>query len=753
MVRDRAGKVKIPAVSRRQLLVGGGAGLGLLLAWELWPRTYKPNLNLAPGEQMFGAFLKIDPTGMIVAMVPQAELGQGVTTLLPQILADELGADWRTVAVQPAPVSPLYANTLLYEEWRASDLMLMMGGAGDWMLKQHAVRNATMLTGGSTSVRMFGQAYRDAGAAARVLLCKAAAARWGIAWESCDIVNGIVTDGQKKLRIGELAADAVTFTLPDILPYRQGGDDRLAGQDLPRLDLPAKIDGSANFAADIRFPDMVFASIRQGPIGGARLGKVNEGAAAKVTGFLKLVKHEHWVAAVGTNWWAANKALDELDPEFLTDGPLLSTSLIEQRLEDAFASPDARRLHQQGELLPVFEGATIVTGQYAVAPALHLAMEPVTATARVTEVAAEIWMPVQAPHFARAAIARALGMAESQVTVYPMAAGGSFGRKMDFEAGIQAALIARDMGRPVQLTWSRLEDVIHDLPRAPAHARLAARLGRGGMIAGWQAKVAAPAALEECWDRIANGRSPAEASKHAARKASRSAVSGIVPPYDLPVFAIDHYPADIGLPTGRWRSNADHYSCFFNESFIDELAHIAGIEPLSFRMQMLGGHPRLAHCLTTVTAMAGWQGGAEGSGQGIACHMMNGSYIAVVVEAAIGNGRLRVDRITAAVDCGDQVNPDIARQQIEGGLIFGLASAMGGAMSYDKGLPRRAILGRMNLPRLADIGDVTVELLQSPAEQGGVGEIGVPAVAPAIANALFTTTGTRFRSLPLLGLA
>jgi len=280
---------------------------------------------------------------------------------------------------------------------------------------------------------------------------------------------------------------------------------------------------------------------------------------------------------------------------------------------------------------------------------------------------------------------------------------------------------------------------------------MAARLGRGGVIRGWSLKVAAPSALAETWARIADGEEPHQASSGAAKKADRRAVSGGVPPYAIENLVVDHYPADIGLPTGGWRGNADGYTAFFTESFIDELASIAGIEPMSFRIQMLGGQPRLARCLTTAAALGGWNGGVAGGGQGIACHMMSGSYIAVMVEAGLSSGKLAVKRIVAAADCGDQVNPDIARQQIEGGLIFGLASAMGTAGGYQNALPTTMRMGETGVPRLADVPDLTVELIASNAPVGGIGEIGVPAIAPAIANALHSLTGQRLRSLPLLG--
>ncbi|WP_370308166.1 molybdopterin cofactor-binding domain-containing protein [Sphingobium abikonense] len=739
-------------LDRRTLLIGGGAAAGLLLAWGAWPRTYAPNLAAGPTETIVNAFLKIDRSGQIIVVVPQTEMGQGVTTVLPQILADELGADWRTVAVQSAPISPLYANDLLARQWLASDWTRLLGDAGRWAINQYATRSALMLTGAGTSIPMFHDAYRDAGAAARVLLCKAAAARWGIPWESCDIQEGLISDGaQRRMKIGEVAGEAMAFDLPPILPYRQGQDGRLAGQDLPRLDTPSKIDGTHNFAADIRLPDMVFASVRQGPIGDAVLAGLDDRAASGVTGFLKLVKQDRWVAAVASNWWAANKALDLADPIFTLRGTPVGSDGIDAALEAAFSKSSGRRLYAQGDLEPVFDGATILASEYQVDASLHLAIEPPCATARVTSDGAEIWMATQAPGLARDAIADALGMTRDAVTLYPLHAGGSFGRAMDWDVGVQAALIAREMGRPVQLLWSRLEDVIQDRLSAPARARMAAKVGRNGAIEGWLAKVAAPCAMTQTWARIADGKLPHEAARDAADSANRLAVAGMAPPYAIPNWAVDHYPADVGLPLGFMRGNAHLHGVFFSESFIDELAHLANIEPMSFRIQMLGGNPRLAHCLTTAAAMGGWQGGIAGSGQGMAAHMIDGAYAAIMVEASMAGDRIAVGRIIAAVDAGDPVHSDIMRQQIESGLVFGLAFATGASVPYARGLPTRAILGRMNLPRLADIGEISVELIRSTAAPTGVSDLVTPLVAPAIANALYTWTGQRIRSLPLVG--
>ncbi|MGD9810993.1 MAG: molybdopterin cofactor-binding domain-containing protein [Sphingobium sp.] len=737
-------------IDRRTLLIGGGATAGLLLGWGLWPRSYRPNLPVGSNETLINAFLKIDTAGQIIVVVPQLEMGQGVTTVLPQILADELGADWRTVAVQGAPVSPLYANTLLAREFLESDWSRLAGGAGDWAMHEMATRSAMMLTGGSTSIRNFAGAYREAGAAARVLLCKAAGARWGIPFESCRIENGIVTDGQRTLRIGELAGEAAGFTLPDVVSGRAYDDERLLGSDVPRLDIPSKIDGSHNFAADIRLPDMVYASIRQGPPGAVRLKSSRDAEAKKVTGFLQLVKEDQWVAACATNWWAANKALDLIDPVFEVAGPPLDGAAIEKALDDAFERGEGSRIYAQGDLAASFAGARLIRADYRVAPALHLAIEPPCATARVEEGRAEVWAASQAPAFCRKAVAKALGLAETAVNIYPVSAGGSFGRRFEHEPAVQAALIARALKRPVQLLYSRAEDIISDRPRPPANARMWAKLGTGGRIESLAAKVSAPAANPQLWDRIAHGKTPVEAALRAGDRPDRHALSGMPSPYGIPIYAIDHYPADVRLPVGRWRANADSYTCFFTESFIDELAYSANIEPFSFRMQHLGGQTRLARCLTTVTAMGGWQGGTMGSGQGIAIHAMDGGFIALMIEATLESGSIRATNIVAVADVGNQPHPDIARQQIEGGILFGLGAATGAMADYTNGLPRRVIMGRMGLPRLADIGDVSVELLPSEAEPAGIGQIGVPPVAPALAGALFTLTGRRNRAIPLV---
>ena len=735
-----------PGISRRALLIGGGAGVGLLLAWAAWPRRYPVTLSAAEGETVLGAFLKIGADGGVTVAVPQAELGQGVYTGLPQLLADELGADWRTVGVEAAPLSPLYANAL-----GATELFpALYGRVPETLAGQHATRTALVLTADSTSVRAFEGRLREAGAAARSLLCQAAAARWGVDAASCDTVGGFVVAGNQRLRFAELAEDAASYSVPATLTLRDGGEDRLSGQSLPRLDAAAKVDGSANFAADLRLPGMVFASVRQGPAGDTRLVRVDRAAAERVPGVSAVVTTDRWVAAVGSTWWAANRGLDALAPRFAARGDIVNSDSIEAALTAAFAGK-GERIAAAGDLAMTFGKARLTVAEYRAGLGVHAAIEPASATAEMKDGRLRLWVATQAPGLVRAAAARAAGLAETDVVLFPMLAGGSFGARLESDVAEQAAVLAVQLGKPVSVMWSRGEDTLHDRFRPPAAMRMAARLAPNGLIQGWQAKIATPSVSRELASRLMGHDTGAAAMMALPGIGDAGAVVGAVPPYGIANLAIDHHPAEIGIPTGMWRSGAHSLTAFATESFADELAHVAGVEAMSFRIAMLGGNARLARCLTSAAALGGWQGGVPGSGQGLACHQMAGSCIAVLAEAHVEGGRrVRVDRLVAAVDCGRVINPDLVNQQIEGGLLWGVAGAIGASTEISENLPTARGFGALGIPRLADAPEVIVELIRSDAEPGGVGGLGVPAVAPAVANAIQAATGVRLRRMPLV---
>jgi isoquinoline 1-oxidoreductase subunit beta len=728
-------------VTRRTLLVGGGAGVGLVLAWALWPREYRPNLRAAEGETVFNAFLRIARDGRVIVTVPQTEIGQGVWTSLPQILADELGADWRTVTVEPAPISPLYANGLLAEELGAGGLPSAFQGIGRWAAQEYAARSALMITGGSTSVRAFEPRLREAGAAARALLSQAAGDRWNSNWEELDTREGFVWRGAERIAFAELAEAAANYGLPEHLPVRGGIEHRLTGQPLPRIDIPAKIDGSAQFAGDVRLPNMVYAAVRGAPPG-TRIAGYDREAASAAPGVLMLFDNPGWIGAAAVNWWAAARALDAMRPE-VVGGRAPGSREMEEALAAALEGGGGSRLFATGDLAAAYRDAQVMRARYSVGAAPGAAIETLTATARLEGDRLEVWAPTQAPGLARAAAARAAGIDESRVTLHSTLAGGGYGRKLETDAIAQAAVMAMQIGRPVQLTWPRIADIQHDRFRPPAIGAMSARLAENGSIIGWQARIASPRAAAQTIARLAAGRPPGGAATAEA--------AGAVPPYGIPNVAIDHHPAEIGIESGVWRSGAHSYTCFFTECFIDELARQAGVEPLSFRMQMLTGNPRLARVLSTAAALAGWDGGAPGGGLGLAAHSAFGSHIAIVAEAEVtSEQRVRVLRVVAAVDCGRIVNPDIVRQQIEGGIVHGISGAAGHPIGFEGGLPSVRTIDDYGLPTLADSPEIAVELVESDEPPGGVTELGVPPVAPAMANALYSLTGARLRHLPLV---
>jgi len=714
-------------VSRRTLLVGGGAGIGLVLAWTFWPRG--GGLRTGPGETAFNAFLKIGSDGRVIVAVPQAELGQGTWTSLPQILADALGADWRTVGVEPAPIEPFYANAVLAEA---------TGTGTGWL---PGSRPAQMATAGSTSVRAFEAPMRDAGTAARALLMKAAARRWDSDWHGLDTAAGFVTDGKRRIAFAQLAEAAAKESLPGNPPPRGSGSERLYGRSLPRLDLPSKVDGTARYAGDVRLPDMLYASVRSGPREASRLTRADEPAARKVPGVVAVHRGpaDAWIAVVASNGWAADRGAEALEPAWVSPGPEAESAAIERALSQALASGEAVQILQRGD--PPAGGPTSAT--YTVGAAANAPLEPLTATARWSAGRLEVWAPAQAPGLARASAARAAGISESDVVLYPTMIGGGYGRKLETGAVEQAAVLAKSLGRPVQLVWPRIEETVGDSFRPPAAALMSARLGEGGAILSWRARVAAHDVRPKLEARIGPGapilRGPADPA------------AGAVPPYDLPAATIEHVPVATGVRGGLWRSGAHGYTAFFNECFVDELARQAAVEPFSFRMQMLGGNPRLARCLTAATQLGQWDGGPPGSAKGIACLSAFGSHIATLVEVEIAAGlRVRVRRAVCAVDVGRVVNPDILKQQVEGGLLFGIAAASARPIEFAGGRPSARGFAGLGFPALSDAPEVNVEIIESTEAPGGATELAVPTAAPAMANAVFALTGKRLRSLPLV---
>lgn len=744
----------LPSVDRRTLLIGGAGAAGLVLAWSLWPRAQALNLPVGAGESVLTAFIKVGRDGQVTMIVPGCESGQGITTALPQIMAEELGADWRTVAVEAAPINAAYVNPVLADPDRApmlagDPLPSFLGDVRAWKRRAFDPPETMMLTGASSSIRAFEGPCRAAAAAARAMLMMAAAARWDVDWQECETHAGFVTHDKRRLRFAELAAEAAEQEPPAEPVFRANVRTPLFGEEVPRLDAPAKVDGSLNFAGDIRLPDMVYAAIRQGPHGDTRLSGIDKRAAARIPGMVSVVEDQRWVAAVARTWWAANRALDALAPRFTTAGPVPDDAAIATALVTALSGDGAQRVAERGDAAGEMAGRKAIAATYAVAPSLHAAIETPTATAAPDGDRMRLWVATQAPALCRAAVARALDIAPHRVTLFPMQAGGSFGAAIEHDVAVQAAKIARAIDRPVQLVWSRAETILRDLPRPPAMARLSAVRDTGGGIHALHTRIAVPAAGAELRSRLFDGWRPDAAAAAHRDSVDASAVGGAVPPYRIAHLAVEHAPVATALPAGMLRGLSDGYTAFFTESFVDECAHAAETDPLSYRLSMLGSAPRLAECLARATMLGEWDGGAAGSGMGIACHALRGSFIALLARAAMGENGIAVQRLVAVADVGRVVNPALVRQAIEGGLIFGLAAAVGATVDYRGGVATARRLGQLGLPRIDQTPEILVELIDSQEDPGGASEIAVPVVAPALANALFSATGRRFRRLPL----
>ncbi len=462
---------------------------------------------------------------------------------------------------------------------------------------------------------------------------------------------------------------------------------------------------------------------------------------------IDVVKGPTWVAVVASSWWVANNALATLEPVFAAQ-PKPAGPWMDDAFKAALAATDAKSVEHAGDTAAL-DGAGVISADYALPFLAHAALEPMTATAWIDGAAVEVWAPVQGLTIATWAVAKALGVDDAAVTVHPTLLGGAFGRKIEIDAVVAVALIARAVKRPVQLIFSREEDLAQDKYRPAAMARMRGRIGADKRIAAWGCRIAVPDVSNSVIGRIL----PAMASDKSS--AGGAAIEGAYRlPYDIDTRLIEHALVDVPVPLGFWRSVGHSFTAFFVESFIDELAHAAGVDPFAFRMSMLHAHPRHAAVLAAAVRAGGPPGPVEpGVGRGIALHESFGTIVAQVAEVAVKDGQIAVRRVSCAIDCGRVVNPGIVRAQVEGAIIFGLTAALNGAITFEKGVAQQQNFDSYPLLGLADAPAIDVVLIGGDAAIGGVGEPGTPPIAPAVANAIFAATGKRIRTLPLAGKA
>ncbi len=731
-------------ITRRSLLVASGASAALAIGWVVWPRRHGAGWTADVDEHVLNAFVKLGKDGRVTVAVPQAEMGQGIWSGLAQILASELGADWKTVAVEPAPLGPDYANRGMTADMTA-EMSGAMRAVAEWAAGRVVQYFDLQVTGGSTSVRGFEAPLRAAGAVAREMLCRAAARRWNVSWTDCDTANGFVTHKANRLAFADVAAEAAQFDPPSSPTLREGPGPYLSGQSVLRLDIPSKTDGTAIFGADVRLPGMMYAAIAQGPIGAKRLG-INR---TRLPVGCRIVEQPGFVAVVADGWWAARTGLEALEIRYsLPANP--AGPWIEASYKGALENPGTEVL-VEGDATAVLDAPGTLSADYTLPFLAHACMEPMTATARIKDGKCEIWAPTQSASFANWAVARTLGLEETDVTIFPTLLGGGFGRKVEHDAVVQAALIAKAVDRPVQLIWSREEDFGHDVwrPAVAARVRGLARSGTDGTgIDALEIRLAAP----DISAGFAARNAPAMAGDP---KASAGALEGAGDmPYAIEAIRLEHALVESPVPLGFWRSVGHSYTSFICESFIDELAHAAGAEPGAFRLALLKDQPRHAAVLRAAINASGGLGREEGEngrnlGRGVALWSCFGSIVAQVAEVeTIPNQLPRVTQVWAAIDCGRMINPDSVRAQVESGIIYGLTAALHGRASFQQGEAEQRNFDASPLVDLATAPRVEVVLIRSTEAPGGVGEPGTPPIAPAVANAVFAASGLRVRSLP-----
>jgi isoquinoline 1-oxidoreductase beta subunit len=758
-----------PAVSRlrRGLLIaaglsGGAFALGGWLFYRGRDRMRRPAaLALRQGEAAFSAWLKIGADGIVRVQVPRQEMGQGILTALPMLVAEELDCDPAQLQFEQAPVDPVYANATML-----ADAVPFRPDDHGWLadvsrLTQY--RFAELLgvqaTGGSSGVRDAWLLMRHAGAAARAMLVAAAAKRWGVEATACRTENGVVLDAQGKRRLGygDLAAEAAALPPPGRVALKDPREFRLLGKPQARLDAAAKSDGTAQFACDVRLPGMRYAAIAQCPAFGGALKSADLDAARRQAGVAAVFElpptstSPAAIAVVADGWWRAKSVLEGLKIEWRAGGALDSA-----RQREAYAglleSGPARAYESVGDAAAALAGAKkAIEAVYEVPYLAHATMEPMNATALVKDGRCELWAGTQAPTLAKWFAAKGAGVPSERVTVHTPFLGGGFGRRAEMDVVVQAAQIAAKLpGVPVQLLWSREEDLQHDVYRPMAMARFRCALDDNGGIAAWHHRIVGQSCTQGLTARLL----PAAASDLMKDKTVAEGAYDLS--YAMPNRLVEHVLAHQPVPVGYWRSVGHSYNAYFVECFLDEVAKAAGKDPFEYRRAMLAGAPRHRKVLETAAAMAGWRGplvAGEGmrAARGIALAESFHSIVAQVAEVEIGaDGAIHVRRVCCAIDCGMAVNPAIVTAQMESGIVFGLSAALHGEITLKAGRVEQSNFHDYEVLRMADCPHIEVKIVESGWELlGGVGEPGTPPIAPAVANAVFAATGKPVRRLPI----
>ncbi len=705
------------SVSRRRFLQAGAAfGGGLLIGWvetaEAEPGS-APVVDFAPN-----AFVRIDRDGKVTVVSPAIEMGQGTYTSLPMLVAEELDVDMAQVAYAIAPPSDkLYGNPAI-------------GGA--------------QVTGGSASVRGFYKPMREAGAAARQMLIEAAAAKLMVDPVELTTEAGQVVHAKsgQSIGYGALVDDAAKQSVPTKVVLKEPSQFRIIGTPAKRLDVSGKVNGTAKYGIDANVPGMKTAAVAISPVFGGTLSSVDEAAALAVPGVRQVAKLSDAVAVIADHYWAAKKGLEAAAPKF-DDGPnaALSTADIVAALAKA-AERDGAVGKTVGDAAGALAKApTKVESTYENPFLAHATMEPINCMVHVTPDGCDIWVGTQVPANAQLAVSKALGIERDQVRINNYLLGGGFGRRLEYDFIVQAALIAKQSQDPVKVIWSREEDIQHDMYRPYYYDRISAGLDADGKLIAWKHRIVGSSIMARFFpDAFKNG-------------LDADAVDGAIElPYEIPNFFVDYVREEPpGIPTAFWRGVGPTRNAYVIESFIDELAAAAKQDPFEFRRELTANSPRARHVIERAAALSGW-GTPLGTrkGRGMALLYAFGTYLAEVAEVSVADtGEVRVDRVVAVVDCGQVINPNTIVAQIESGIIFGISAVLWGEITLKNGRVEQTNFDDYRVLRIDEAPRIEVEMVNNGEPPGGIGEPGTSVVMPAVLNAVHAATGVRLRKLPI----
>ena len=710
----------VSALSRRDFLnatasVGGGLLLALTIpgaAGKSAAATAGRGASAADrsGRQL-NAWLRIARDNSITVIVDRSEMGQGVYTALPMLLAEELDVDFNAIRIEAAPVGDAYINP----------------------------GNGGQVTGTSNSVQDAWDKLRTAGAAARTMLVSAAARRWRVDPASCHAKNGTVVSAQGKvLTYGELADAAATLPIPKDVKLKPKSEFQLIGKPLARNDTPGKVDGSAEFGLDVKLPGMLYAALAQSPVLGGKVSVLDSSAAEKMPGVRKVMSTASGVVVVADHFWQALKARDALAITWDPGANVrLDNAAIHAMLKKTAAAGAGLSARADGNAAEAFKSAKQrLSAAYYLPLLAHATMEPMNCTADVKAGGCDLYVGTQVQQVAQTTAAAAAGLAPDQVRVYTTLIGGGFGRRLDIDFIPAAVEASKALGAPVKVIWTREDDMTHDTYRPPAYEEVSGGLDADGKLIAWSLHITSPSITARMFPPV----------KGVDDSVIEAAVNNL---YDVPNLAVSYSRQEIGIDVGYMRSVSHAPNCFVIESFMDELAVLAGKNPYDFRLQHLGNKPRQRRVLQLAAERAAWGKPPPGRFQGMALMEGYTTHLAQVAEISVVNGGMRVHKITCVVDCGQMVNPRIVESQIQSGIVFGLTAALWGEVTLVGGRVQQTNFNSYRLLRNNELPELDVHLLDSEETPGGIGEAAVPLVAPALCNAIFAATGKRLRALPI----